>query len=66
MRMLTVHLNRCSLGFFVEVVIALLLIGLYVYGASPVIAQVAAAPERATRDSMTSLAFRVGTQGFLN
>jgi len=45
--MLTVHLNRRSLGFLAEVVIVLLLIGFYMNGASLVIAQVAAAPERA-------------------
>ena len=48
MRMLTVHLNRRSLGFLAEVVIVFLLIGFYMNGASLVIAQVAAAPERAT------------------
>ena len=47
MRVLTVHLNRRSLGLFAEVVIVLLLIGFHMYGASLVIAQVAAAPERA-------------------
>ena len=46
--MLTVHLNRRSLGFLAEVVIVLFLIGFYMNGASLVIAQVAAAPERAT------------------
>ena len=48
MRVLTVHLNRRSLGLLAEVVIVLLLIGFHMYCASLVIAQVAAAPERAT------------------
>ena len=47
MRMLTVHLNRRSLSFFAEVVIELLLIGLHMYGASLVVAEVAASPKRA-------------------
>ena len=48
MRVLTVHLNRRSLGLLAHVVIVLLLIGLHMYGASLVIAQVASAPKRPT------------------
>lgn len=48
MRVLTVYLNRRSLCLLAEVVIVLFLIGLHMYGASLIIAQVAASPERAT------------------